>query len=66
MHDKSLLFKWLWSYMLEVNEVWKSLINAIYGNKEGWRPLSLHLNARGGMWKYISRLWGELLEYIKL
>lgn len=50
-HNKSLLFKWLWRFTQEGDKVWKKLISAIYGIKTDWRPSSLHLNAKGGIWK---------------
>lgn len=34
LHNKSLLLKWLWRYNLEGEEIWKKLINVVYG-KEG-------------------------------
>lgn len=47
LYIKSLLFKWLQRYMLGGDVIWKRLMSAIYGNKGGWRPPSLHMNARG-------------------
>lgn len=35
MHNKSLLFKWLWRYSKESDEIWQQVLDAIYGAKVG-------------------------------
>lgn len=50
LHSKSLLLKWLWMYNLEGEEIWKKLVNVVYGKEDRWCTIN------GEVWKNISRL----------
>lgn len=54
MHNKSLLFKWLWRYSKESDDIWQQVLDAIYGAKVGWKQISSQLKSGGGTWKMIS------------
>lgn len=41
---------------MEGGEIWKKLINAIYGKKDRWRTIN------GGVWKNIGILWEDLVN----
>ncbi|XP_070052276.1 uncharacterized protein [Nicotiana tomentosiformis] len=39
MHNKSLLFKWLWKYSSEDEAFWKQIIEAVHGVKGGMETM---------------------------
>lgn len=66
LHDKSLLFKWLWRYNDESNRLWKQLIDVKHGRKDFWTPHAVQSSSKGGLWSTISSLWNECSQFVKL
>lgn len=61
LHNKSLLFKWLWRYNKGGDEIWKRLLDAIYDKMDDWRQSPTQLRVAGGVWKGISGVVGRIL-----
>lgn len=66
MHNKSLLYKWLWRYNDGKESTWKKLIDVKYVKKDTWRPAIVHNSTKGSIWSNISKLWNEFHQYTKL
>lgn len=67
MHNKSLIFKWLWKYNSEDQAFWKKIIEAVYGKRDGWRPCpETHIRLReDGFGKTLAGC-GLSLSHIKI
>lgn len=47
LHNKSMLFKWLWRILRNERVVWIKIIEPIYGSRQGWNPPS-HIHTLEG------------------
>uniref|UniRef100_A0A0V0HYS6 Putative ovule protein n=1 Tax=Solanum chacoense TaxID=4108 RepID=A0A0V0HYS6_SOLCH len=66
LHNKNMLFKWLWRFSRYEVVVWIKIVEAIYGSRQGWNPPSNISYSRGGVWKGICKLWVEFQQFTKL
>lgn len=66
LHNKSLLFKWLWSNNENGEELWKMLIDTRYGREDFWKPDIISMPSKIGVWKQISRFGPEFQKFISL
>ena len=58
--NKSLLFKWLWSFALETETLWYAVIKSKYGlNKNQWDSGINHMSTYRNLWKFISSLYEQ-------
>lgn len=48
LHNRSLLCKWLWRDNRGSEETWLSILDVIYGEKDGWKQNPTQLKNGGG------------------
>lgn len=63
LHNKCLLMKWLWRCTWEEQSFWKEIIITKHGALNHWRSKLLTEPYGVGVWKYMSKQWGEFSPF---
>lgn len=65
MFNRALLGKWLWRYNTESEALWKSVVEAKFGNMWGeWCSNEVFGPYKVGVWKNIKRGWRDFSRFV--
>nr|GEW77578.1 RNA-directed DNA polymerase, eukaryota [Tanacetum cinerariifolium] len=67
--NTGLLFKWIWRFMQNLNDLWASMIKAIHGHNGGIHADSRHLSNQGtwcGIFSMVNSLKSKRIDLLSL
>ena len=63
-HNKNMLLKCLWRYVIEGNSLWKKVVAAKQGELNHWCTKQSNSLHRVGAWKHIHKFWEDFVQQI--
>uniref|UniRef100_A0A2N9GHU0 Uncharacterized protein n=1 Tax=Fagus sylvatica TaxID=28930 RepID=A0A2N9GHU0_FAGSY len=64
--NEALLGKWLWSFGVERDALWRKVVTVKYGSMDGGWVSKVLIGAYGvGLWKYIRNGWDKFSRFLK-
>lgn len=64
IHNQSLMMKWLWRFISDVQTLWKEVVRAKYGMEGIWMSNTGRGSYGVSLWKSIRNLWPKYIGKI--